>query len=96
MEQYEELIELTRGDFSSFKNFMRMDRVMSQKLLATIGPKIEKEALDLEPKLALTLRYLYSGNSYMSFMYGFRSTFNTTYEAVIEEYAEEIIPCPTS
>ena len=93
----------------SFKNFMRMDPAMFKELLARVGSRIEKEdtfwrrALDPGLKLVITLRYLATGNSYRSLMHGFRVAFNTicnlipdVCEAIIQEYVEEVLSCPTS
>ena len=52
-------------------------------------------------KLAITLRFLATGESYKSLMYSFRVANNTicnflpkVCEAIIAEYAEEVITCP--
>ena len=49
------------------------------------------------------MRYLATGDSYHSLMYGFRVAHNTiskviiqVCEAIIAEYAEEMVPCPTT
>ena len=54
-------------------------------------------------KLAITLRYLATGNSYKSLMYGsgvasntIRSIIPEVCEAIIAEYAEDVISCPTT
>ena len=86
-----------------------MNPEMFRELLARVGTKIEKPDTfwrkGLEPglKLAITLRYLAIGNSYRSLQYGFRVSFSTIYllipevcEAIIEEYAEEVLSCPVT
>ena len=108
--QYERLMtELREEDLPSFRNFLRMDPQMFQELAARLGPRIEgtdtwmRRALTPELKLAITLRYLATGDSYRSLMYGFRVAHNTisvvvrqVCRAIIDEYAEEIISTPTT
>lgn len=80
--QYERLLrELTAEDIAGYKNFLRMNPEMFHDLLARVGPKIEKQdtfwrtALEPGLKLAITLRYIATGNSYRSLQYGFRVSF---------------------
>ena len=74
-----------------------------------MGERIEKQktffrsALCPELKLAITLRHLATWGSYKSLMYGFRVAHNTisllvrdVCEAIITEYANEVISCPTT
>ena len=99
--QYEKLMaELVGEDVNSFKNFMRIDRDTFHKILTRVGPRIEKQdtfwrrALEPGLKLAITLRYLATGNSYKSLQYGFRVVFNTisifiteVCQAIIDEFS---------
>ena len=69
--QYERLMaELRYEDVPAYKNFVRVDPEMFQELLARLGPRIAKKdtwfrkALDPGLKLAITLRYLATGDSY--------------------------------
>lgn len=108
--QYERLLhELRDEDIPAFKNFIRMEPAMFQELITRLGPRIAKndtwyrKALDPGLKLAITLRYLASGDSYKSLMYGFRVADSTislvvrdVCQAIIDEYAEEVIACPTT
>ena len=108
--QYEKLMhELTSEDVSGYKNFLRMDPEMFQELLVRVGPKIEKKdsfcrkALEPGLKLAITLRYLATGNSYRSLQYGFRVASNTisllipaVCEAITAAYAGEVFSCPVT
>jgi hypothetical protein len=108
--QYEKLlVELLEEDRASYKNFLRVDPDMFQELLQRVGPYIEKQdtffrkALEPGLRLAVVLRYLASGDSYMSLQYGFRVAHNTiskvvveTCEAIIAEYQEEVMPAPST
>ena len=104
---YHQLIPaLRRNDVGGFQNFMRIPPEMFDELMARVGPRLVKqdtnwrEALDPGLKLSITLRFLSSGDSYHSLMYGFRVPLNTislivrdTCRAIVEEYAEEVIEC---
>ncbi|MCM8858028.1 MAG: transposase family protein [Candidatus Thiodiazotropha sp.] len=108
--QYERLMhELRDEDLPAFRNFVRVEPAMFQELIARLGPRITKndtwyrKALDPGLRLAITLRYLASGDSYRSLMYGFRVADNTismivrdVCQAIIDEYAEEVIACHTT
>lgn len=107
--QYSQLLmkELRREDPKGFHNFLRMDYDTFQEILGRvhhrIKPKDSRFRQPLSPgiKLAVTLRYLATGDSYHSLMYGFRIAHNTiskvirqVCEAIVAEYAEELIVCP--
>ena len=108
--QYNRLFEeLKIEDASSFKNFLRMDEFTFKEILHRVTPRIQKQdtfyrqALEPGLKLALTLRYLASGDSYHSLMYSFRVPHNTiskvvreVCEAFVEEYASELIEAPNT
>ncbi len=107
--QYERLIaELEVEDPASLKNFVRVGSAMFRELLNRLGPAIAKKDTFyrnvLHPGLRLTiiLRFLAAGDSYHSLMYGFHVANNTiscivreVCSAIIEEYQEEVIACPT-
>ena len=101
--------ELETEDRESFTNFLRVPHEMFQELEERLTPRLTKqdtwfrESLKPGLKLAITLRYLASGESYKSLMYGFRVPHNTislmipqVYQAIIDEYTDEVISCPTS
>ena len=103
------MTEMKVEDVSAFRNFVRMEPAMFNELLTRIGPRIAKKDTWYRPaltpglKLAVTLRYLASGDSYHSLMYGFRVAHNTisilirdVCEAIIAEYAEELVRCPVT
>ena len=107
---YERLMaELSREDVPAFKNFVRMEPAMFQELLERLTPRIAKKDTwyrrSLPPglKLAITFRHLATGDGYPSLMYAFRVAKSTisgivrdVFQAIVEEYAEEVIACPTT
>ena len=106
--QYEHLLqELNREDVRSFKNFLRIPPELFHEMVERVGPLIEKKdtfwrkALDPGLRLAITLRYLATGDSYKNLQYGFRVAVNTicniipdTCKAIIQVYMEECIKSP--
>ncbi|XP_023028001.2 uncharacterized protein [Leptinotarsa decemlineata] len=72
------LEKLEREDEESYKNFLRMSAADFQYLLSKITPAIEKQntlmrnSIPAAERLALTLRFLATGDSYHSLMYLFR------------------------
>ncbi|KAI8493054.1 hypothetical protein Bbelb_290580 [Branchiostoma belcheri] len=76
--QYESLMtELCHEHHCDFKSFLRMDPQMFHDLLQRVGPSIEKSPDARQPlssclKLAITLRFLKTGNSYRSLESAFR------------------------
>ena len=104
--QYETLlVELNREDGASYRNFLRMDNVLFEEIVEKVGPKITKKdtilrkALDPGLKIAITLRYLATGNSYLDLSYAFRVAPNTislivkdVTQAIIKEYSNEAMP----
>ena len=103
------LRELRLEDEASFRNYLRMDARMFQELVERVGPHLQKEdtfwrkALTPEIRLAVTLRYLATGDSYKSLQYGFRVAHNTisfiipeTCEAIYQVYKDELFRCPTT
>ena len=74
-----------------------------------MGPRIEKQdtmmrkALPPGLKIAITSRFLASGEKYPSLMYSFRVARNTVClivpevcKAIVKEYTDEVITCPTT
>ena len=102
---YESLLqELAREDPAGFQNFLRVKPELFLELLERVGPKITKqktffrEPLGPALRLAITLRYLATGDSYKSLEYGFRVANNSisrlvpeTCNAIIEEYGPEFL-----
>ena len=105
---YENLLqELNREDHRAYKNFIRVPPELFMDILHRVGPRIRKNHTNFRPplepglKIAITLRYLASGNTYKSLSYGFRVAHNTislfipqTCEAIIQEYSEGHMKCP--
>lgn len=65
-----------RGEMrSSFQNFLRMSSENFEDLIQVVGPAIYKRntnyrnAISVEERLAITLRFLATGDSYHSLMY---------------------------
>ncbi len=82
--QYERLMsELEVEGAAAFKNFVRVNPAMFRELLNRIGPAISKndtfyrKALHPCLRLAITLRFLATGDSYHYLMYGFWVAHNT-------------------
>nr|XP_034319421.1 putative nuclease HARBI1 [Crassostrea gigas] len=85
-----------------------MPPAMFYELLQRITPRIQKSERyrrPLEPglKLAITLRYIVTGNSYKSLQYSFRVAHNTialfipeVCQAIIDEYQNEVFAFPTN
>lgn len=108
--QYDHLVqELAADSPECYKNYMRMDYDLSCEVLDRIGHHITKEdtymrdAIPSGLRLAMTLRYLATGDSYKSLHYNFLVGHSTvgriilnTCEAIIAEYQEEVMSCPSS
>ena len=99
--------ELAAEDTAGFKNLKCMDREMFQEVLSRVAPRIVKatfwrEAFSPAMRLAITLKFLTTGGSYLSLQYVFRVSNTTTCklvpescETIIEEF-EEVLKCPTT
>ena len=101
--------ELREEDPASYFNFLRVPPEMFDELLARVGPRIKKhdtffrKAMEPGLKIAITMRHLASGDKYSSMKFDFRVPSNTmsllvreVCEAIISEYKDEVISCPTS
>lgn len=107
---YHQLLPLLRvSDPDTYRNYLRVDHDMFTEILERIKPHIEKQNTNwkkaLEPglRLAITLRFLASGDSYKSLALNFRVGWNSisqlvpeTCEAIITEYLKETIVCPAT
>ena len=72
------LLAELRVDGAGFTNFLRMSTTDFEILLGMVAPKISRKdtkyrkAITPSVRLAITLKYLASGNSFMSLMYTFK------------------------
>ena len=108
--QYEKLVSELRGeDTKGFRNYMRISPDLFQELVERVGPRLKKTDTSmrksLEPghRLAMTLRYMASGDSYQSLSYNFRVAPTTisclvpeTCEAIVQVYMDEVTQCPST
>ena len=102
--QYEQLMtELRETDPDGFKAFQRLTPELWNEVYEKVAPRIERQTTVMrEPisaghRLAITLRFLATGDSYMTQMFGFRvadntvsgivpDTCNALYEVLADEY----------
>lgn len=101
------LAELHREDQKSYKNFLRIPPDLFEEMVGKLTPHLEKkttfmrEPLEVGLKLAVTLRFLATGNSYATLQYSFRVEKSTisrfipeVCNALIEVYKKEVLSCP--
>jgi len=106
--QYDTLMmEMMRESRGDFQNYMRMPVEVFRELLERVAPRITKAAarrpaLEGGLKLAITIRFLATGNSYRSLAFGFRVANNTialfvpeVCEAIVAEYRQETLITPS-
>ena len=99
--------ELEAEDVLSFRNFVRMDPAMFREVLQRVGPRNEKydtwyiTSINPGCRLAITLRFLATGEKYRSLMFGFSVAHNTISvivtqicEAILAEYGDGVMQCP--
>ena len=110
MGMYNHLVrELKEEDVAAFRNFLRVQPELFDELVRRVSDRIAKKETNyrkpIEPacKLAITLRFLATGESYTSLQYGFRVGQSTiskfipeVCEAIIETYRDEVMACPTT
>jgi len=107
--QYDTLFqELRMEEHGGCKQFLRVDEQTFLQLIGRLEPRIAKSSSGRKPllpalKLAITLRYLATGNSYHSLAFSFRVAHNTismlipeVCDAIVQEYSEEQFNTPTS
>lgn len=101
--------ELYADNPELYRNYTRMDREQFQDIVARITPIIERKttrwrhAINPSTRLAITLRFLATGDSYKSLQYAFRVAHNTisgivpdTCNAIITALAPELLQLPDS
>lgn len=90
------LNELLMEDGSFFNNFNRMTAMDFEKLTCLIGPVISKKdtnyrkAIPVKERLAITLRFLATGDSYTSLMYTFKVS-KQVISTIVPEVCEALI-----
>ena len=90
-----------------YRNFMCLDEPLFYEIVEKVRPYIQKEVTSLRQPLevglrvAITLRFMATGDSYKSLGYGFRVAHNTislivpeTCRAIIAAYADEVLNLP--
>ena len=106
---YANLMTILRAeDVESFKNFTRLSPQMFADMAHRLNPRLQKyhtwyrEPLSVGLKLAITLRYMATGDNYRSLMYLFYVPHNTisvlvkeTCQAICDEYSE-LVKNPTT
>jgi hypothetical protein len=107
---YGNLLHMLREhDIKGFKNFTRFTPAMFVDMVQRLTPRVRKQdtwlrkCLPVDIKVAITLRYLATGDSYKSLMYLFYVAHNTisllvrdVCDAIYQEYGEEVICNPTT
>ena len=101
-----ELMTESRGDFTAY---LRMQLEIFHEILVRVAPRITKSkerrpALDPGLKLAITLRFLATENSYHSLTFDFRVVHNTislffvpeVCDAIVAEFKEELMTTPST
>lgn len=105
---YHQLLEeLNNEDRRGFKNFLRIEPELFAEMLQRLSPRLAKsetnmrQPLSVGLKLAVTLRFLASGNSYTSLQYSFRVSKSAicrfvpqVCRAIIDIYKPEVLKCP--
>ena len=99
--------ELADEDPVLYKNFLRIDEATFNEIVDRVRPLIEKqttwwrEPLDVGLRVALTLRFLATGETYASLGYAFRVASNTLCEVIPETcraitavYGDEVMQMP--
>jgi len=103
------MAELERESRGDFKGYLRMEPEMFHEMVERLTDVLEKTKTNWRPnlgvglKLALTIRYLASGDSYRSLAYSFRVPHNTISKVVrevcasiVDEYDPEVFSTPST
>ena len=107
---YDHLLqELHREDAKWFKNFLRIEPDFFHDMVERLTPILAKKEtncrlpLAVGLKLAVTLRFLATGNTYTSLQYSFRVSKSAisrfvpeVCQAIIDTYKNETLVCPTT
>lgn len=103
------MIELANEDIPGYIAFQRLAPDLFTELLEKVRPHIEKKTTNMRmpisagARLAITLRFLATGNTYMSQQFEFRVANNTisklvpeTCKAIFRVLAEDYFKCPST
>ena len=101
--------ELSLENPELYRNFMRLDEPLFNEVIEKVRPYLEKQhtrfraPLEVGLRVAITLRFMATGESYKSLGYAFRVGDNTiskivpeTCRAIIACYADEVVKLPTT
>ncbi|XP_041359864.1 uncharacterized protein LOC121376099 [Gigantopelta aegis] len=101
--------ELRLEDEGAFFHYLCMEPDLFDVLLQRVGPRITKantnwrESLQPGLKLAVTLRYLATGEKYPALQYSYRVSHSTislfvpeVCQAIRDEFKDEVMKCPNS
>ena len=106
--EYDHLLQkLNREDTKGYRNFLRIDPDLFTEMVERISPVVCKQEtrmrhpLAVDLKLAVTLWFLATGNSYATLQYSFRVSKSAisrfvpkVCEAIIDTYKPDILTCP--
>ena len=105
--QYDGLLTELHKDHRGYKNYLRITPDLFQEMVEKVTPHLQKqstfmrEPLPVGLKLAVTLRFLATGNSYHSLQFSFRVEVSTisrfipeVCQAIIAVYKDEVLRCP--
>ena len=103
------MAELYATDIPGFTNYMRMTPEFFEMIKTRLEPRLARQAtnyrvpISVGEKLALTIRYLATGESYTSLSYQFRVGRSTISKflpevcrAIQDEFTREYLRCPTT
>ena len=101
------LEELNKEDQRGFKNYLRIEPNLFDEMVDRLSPSLAKSEtrmrhpLPVGLKLAVTLRFLATGNSYTSLQYSFRVSKSAicrfmpqVCQAIIDAYKDQVLRCP--
>ena len=101
--------ELAAEDPILYRNFIRLKKDLFNEIVERVRPYLERkesnfrEPLDVGIQVAITLRFLATGDTYISIGYAFRVAPNTiskvipaTCRAIVASYGDEVIQLPAT
>ena len=100
--------ELAGENPDLYANFMRIDEELFDEIVEKVRPYLQRKTVVRAPlevglRVAITLRFLATGDNYHSLGYAFRVAHNTisklvpeTCRAIVRSYGEEVVKLPTT